>query len=133
MQYSTYTQKKMKIPDSVHSGPFSYTRAKGKYSDRTSANMPIENLEEEGLPKNPNLQLAQWKFLLTTDRYKDDKEIKQKLLDFLKENGSLISVDLLVFRALSILPCHCVGGAKYLSEVSIFYFCHQISTEAVYF
>ena len=49
--------------------------------------MPIENLEEEGLPKNPNLQLAQWKFLLTTDRYKDDKEIKQKLLDFLKENG----------------------------------------------
>ena len=49
--------------------------------------MPIENLEEEGLPKNPNLQLAQWKFLLTTDRYKDDREIKQKLLEFLKENG----------------------------------------------
>ena len=49
--------------------------------------MPIENLEEEGLPKNPNLQLAQWKFLLTTERYKDDKEIKQKLLDFVKENG----------------------------------------------
>ena len=49
--------------------------------------MPIENLEEEGLPKNPNLELAQWKFLLTTDKYKDDKGIKDKLLDFIKENG----------------------------------------------
>lgn len=49
--------------------------------------MPIENLEEEGLAKNPNLQLAQWKFLLTTEAYKADKEIKQKTLDFIKENG----------------------------------------------
>ncbi|KAL4227085.1 26S proteasome non-ATPase regulatory subunit 6 [Mactra antiquata] len=49
--------------------------------------MPIENLEEEGLAKNPNLQLAQWKFLLTTDVYKDDKDIKQKTLDFIKEHS----------------------------------------------
>lgn len=27
--------------------------------------MPAENLEEQGLEKNPNLELAQWKFLLT--------------------------------------------------------------------
>lgn len=49
--------------------------------------MPIENLEEEGLAKNPNLQLAQWKFLLTTETYKNDKEIKQKTLDFITENN----------------------------------------------
>jgi len=52
--------------------------------------MPIENLEEEGLAKNPNLQLAQWKFLLTTETYKADKEIKQKILDFVKENGEFM-------------------------------------------
>lgn len=52
--------------------------------------MPIENLEEEGLAKNPNLQLAQWKFLVTTDAYKDDKELRQKILDFIKENGMYI-------------------------------------------
>ncbi|XP_053377033.1 26S proteasome non-ATPase regulatory subunit 6-like [Mercenaria mercenaria] len=49
--------------------------------------MPIENLEEEGLAKNPNLELAQWKFLLTTDIYKDDKEIKKKTMDFIIENN----------------------------------------------
>ena len=49
--------------------------------------MPIENLEEEGLAKNPNLQLAQWRFLLLTDTYKNDKEIKEKTIDFIKENG----------------------------------------------
>ncbi|XP_060583553.1 26S proteasome non-ATPase regulatory subunit 6-like [Ruditapes philippinarum] len=49
--------------------------------------MPIENLEEEGLAKNPNLELAQWKFLLTTDLHKDDKGLKQKTLDFIVENN----------------------------------------------
>jgi len=43
--------------------------------------MPIENLEEEGLEKNPNFDHAQWKFLLETQRYKNDSNIKKKLLE----------------------------------------------------
>ncbi|XP_067932232.1 26S proteasome non-ATPase regulatory subunit 6-like [Watersipora subatra] len=42
--------------------------------------MPIENMAEEGLEKNPNLQLAQWKFMLTTKKYKNDKEIKSQIM-----------------------------------------------------
>jgi len=49
--------------------------------------MPLENLEDEGLEKNPDLQLAQWKFLLTTDKYKNDRKIKNDLLDAVKEDS----------------------------------------------
>lgn len=53
----------------------------------TSGNkMPIENLEEEGLEKNPNFEHAQWKFLLETDKYKNDVEIKKKLLAAVEAN-----------------------------------------------
>uniref|UniRef100_A0A8W8LYS5 26S proteasome non-ATPase regulatory subunit 6 n=1 Tax=Magallana gigas TaxID=29159 RepID=A0A8W8LYS5_MAGGI len=48
--------------------------------------MPIENLEEEGLEKNPNFEHAQWKFLLETDKYKNDVEIKKKLLAAVEAN-----------------------------------------------
>uniref|UniRef100_T1JEI6 Oxysterol-binding protein n=1 Tax=Strigamia maritima TaxID=126957 RepID=T1JEI6_STRMM len=50
-------------------------------------NMPLENLEEEGLAKNPNLELAQWKFLLTLDTHKNDLTLKNKLLDAIKRDG----------------------------------------------
>lgn len=46
--------------------------------------MPLENFEEEGLAKNPNLELAQWKFMLLTEQYKNDGDIKAKLLDAVK-------------------------------------------------
>lgn len=42
--------------------------------------MPIENLEEEGLAKNPNLELAQWKFLLSTNEQKNNTEIRSELM-----------------------------------------------------
>lgn len=48
--------------------------------------MPIENLEEEGLEKNPNFEHAQWKFLIETDKYKNDVEIKKKLLAAVEAN-----------------------------------------------
>lgn len=50
--------------------------------------MPVENLEEQGLEKNPNLELAQWKFLLQTQKYKNDKEIKSKILKFVESNST---------------------------------------------
>lgn len=42
--------------------------------------MPIENLAEEGLAKNPDLQLAQWKFMLGTEKYKNDPQIKNQMM-----------------------------------------------------
>lgn len=50
--------------------------------------MPVENLEHEGLAKNPNLELAQLKFYLSHENYKNDTATKQKLLDAIKENGN---------------------------------------------
>lgn len=43
--------------------------------------MPAENLEHEGLAKNPNLELAQIKFLLSSDEHKNDVASKKKLMD----------------------------------------------------
>lgn len=47
--------------------------------------MPIEDLSEDGLAKNPNLELAQWKFLLTLPEYTENKELKVKLLKAIQE------------------------------------------------
>uniref|UniRef100_A0A673L6T4 26S proteasome non-ATPase regulatory subunit 6 n=1 Tax=Sinocyclocheilus rhinocerous TaxID=307959 RepID=A0A673L6T4_9TELE len=49
--------------------------------------MPLENLEEEGLPKNPNLRIAQLKFLLTLDDHRHDAEVKSELMDAIKLNN----------------------------------------------
>ncbi|KAL8595136.1 hypothetical protein ACOMHN_013809 [Nucella lapillus] len=46
--------------------------------------MPVENLEEEGLPKNPNLELAQLKFHLECPKFKNDEAAKSKLLETIK-------------------------------------------------
>lgn len=47
--------------------------------------MPVENLEEEGLPKNPNLEIAAWRFTLTNPDGKSKEEAKRKLLEAMKE------------------------------------------------
>jgi len=49
--------------------------------------MPVENLEEEGLPKNPNLELAAWRFTLNNPEGKDKEDAKKRLLEAIKENG----------------------------------------------
>lgn len=46
--------------------------------------MPIENLEEEGLEKNPKLELAQLKFLLSLPENINNQELKTKLLNEIK-------------------------------------------------
>lgn len=45
--------------------------------------MPAENLEDESLAKNPNLELAQWLFLLTIE---DNAAIRQNLMDAIVQN-----------------------------------------------
>ena len=49
-------------------------------SKQKQSKMPIENLAEEGLEKNPDLELAQWKFMLGTDKYKSDPQLKNKMM-----------------------------------------------------
>ncbi|KAK7916737.1 hypothetical protein WMY93_012498 [Mugilogobius chulae] len=49
--------------------------------------MPLENLEEEGLPKNPDLRIAQLKFLLTMEGHRQDVKVKNELMDSIKANN----------------------------------------------
>ncbi|XP_076175550.1 regulatory particle non-ATPase 7 [Ptiloglossa arizonensis] len=46
--------------------------------------MPLEILEEDGLEKNPNLELPQTTFLLSLPENKNDPALKNKLLDAIK-------------------------------------------------
>lgn len=47
--------------------------------------MPVEDLSDEGLPKVPNLELAQLKFLITLQP--NDKSSQEKLLNEIKTNN----------------------------------------------
>jgi len=49
--------------------------------------MPMEDLEHEGLAKNPNLQHAQLKFLLGTPKHKNDAASKKTLLEGIEANN----------------------------------------------
>ncbi|GFY38130.1 26S proteasome non-ATPase regulatory subunit 6 [Trichonephila inaurata madagascariensis] len=49
--------------------------------------MPVENLEAESLEKNPNLELAQLKFLLSSVEHQKDENLKGRLLEAIKENN----------------------------------------------
>ncbi|KAK3102495.1 hypothetical protein FSP39_011781 [Pinctada imbricata] len=49
--------------------------------------MPIENLEEQGLEKNPDFDLAQWRFLLETPKNKNAPEIKKNILRAVEANN----------------------------------------------
>lgn len=53
--------------------------------------MPLENLEEEGLPKNPDLRIAQLKFLLTLDGHRQDAEVKTELMESIRTNSESTS------------------------------------------
>ncbi|CAI8044246.1 26S proteasome non-ATPase regulatory subunit 6 [Geodia barretti] len=50
--------------------------------------MPMESVDEEGLPKNPDLQLVQWRFLLSADDSVgvNKNAIWDQLLEAIKEN-----------------------------------------------
>lgn len=49
--------------------------------------MPAEDLMHESLAKNPNLDLAQWKYMLTTDIYRNDQKMSQNLLNEIKTHN----------------------------------------------
>uniref|UniRef100_A0A452GNA1 26S proteasome regulatory subunit Rpn7 N-terminal domain-containing protein n=1 Tax=Gopherus agassizii TaxID=38772 RepID=A0A452GNA1_9SAUR len=42
--------------------------------------MPLENLEEEGLPKNPDLRIAQLRFLLSLRPQRPDPAVREELM-----------------------------------------------------
>lgn len=51
--------------------------------------MPTDAIDEDGLPKNPDLQLMQWRFLLSVDDMMgiNKDAAREKLLEAIKENG----------------------------------------------
>lgn len=49
--------------------------------------MPSENLEEQGLEKNPDLHLSQLKFRLTLSDFKNDSKMKEEIMQAI-ENDS---------------------------------------------
>ena len=49
--------------------------------------MPVENLEEEGLKKIPDLEVAQLKFLLTLEEDIDRNEVKKRIIQLIEEKG----------------------------------------------
>jgi len=50
--------------------------------------MPVENMEEEGLAKIPDLKLAQWKFQLqSVQRFKNDQTVKEKIMTEIKQHS----------------------------------------------
>lgn len=49
--------------------------------------MPAENLEEQGLEKNPDLALAQLKFKLTLSDFKNDAAIKDELMQAIEKDS----------------------------------------------
>ena len=63
--------------------------------------MPVENLEEEGLPKNPNLELAAWRFTLNNPEGKDKEDAKKRLIDAIKEHGMWATIN-----RICALSCH---------------------------
>lgn len=68
--------------------------------------MPLENLEEEGLPKNPDLRIAQLKFLLTMDGHRQDTKVKTELMDAIKANSEFARFSTMsvvdIFKCLSL-------------------------------
>lgn len=59
--------------------------------------MPLENLEDDGLEKNPNLELAQTKFLLSLPEHKNDETLKAKLLDAIRADSEMTFFDIFFF------------------------------------
>lgn len=49
--------------------------------------MPTENLEEQGLEKNPDLHLAQLKFSLNLPDFKNDTKMKEELLNAIEKDN----------------------------------------------
>lgn len=49
--------------------------------------MPIENLEDQGLEKNPDLELAHFKFLLSLPEYRNDRNVHAKITEAIKKDG----------------------------------------------
>ena len=48
--------------------------------------MPVENMEEQGLEKNPKLEIAQWIFNMTLPSMKNNATLKNKIMDAIKED-----------------------------------------------
>lgn len=74
--------------------------------------MPVDNLDEEGLPRNPDVRLAQLRFLLTAEELATDKSaVQAELMTAIVENGNSMcwSRDRVcifcMFLVIVVVPC----------------------------
>lgn len=81
--------------------------------------MPIENLEDQGLEKNPDLELAHSKFLLSLPEYMNDKNVHTKITEAIKKDGMYILAKLALQIYTSIFS---VSYTNVSPLLGIFYF-----------
>lgn len=82
--------------------------------------MPLEGLDEEGLPKNPDLKLVQWKFLLSVvGAGGDGDQLWGQLLAAIKENGERINTPRprATLDGIAVPPLACSHGSVLLVGV----------------
>lgn len=72
--------------------------------------MPAENLEEQGLEKNPDLNLAQLKFSLTLSDFKNDSKMKEELMQAIQKDSKC-------YEYFCIFFCLCDGKYNLSFEV----------------
>ena len=90
--------------------------------------MPLEGLQEEGLPCNPDLSLAQKKFLLTvTDNAEEKERLAAEILTVIKEKGIFIAV----VYVLAVLMRSRGSFLRWISAMAPFYasLCQELHLE----
>lgn len=80
----------------------------------------MENLADEGLEKIPNLDLAQWKFMLSTEKYKNDPQIKNELMKAVTKD-SMLSIFLNHFKFNRSFWCSHLVKFSYYNYLSKFF------------
>lgn len=84
--------------------------------------MPIEDLAEESLAKNPNLELAQYLFTLTTESRNDDAKLIGLLMESIKENNMAPFYEQVNFFSFLIDKAHQLEiGSFRILEVVVFF------------
>ncbi|MBZ3872098.1 26S proteasome non-ATPase regulatory subunit 6 [Sciurus carolinensis] len=73
--------------------------------------MPLENLEEEGLPKNPDLRIAQLHFLLSLPEHRGDAAVHEELITAFSDNRPLAG-SLVLGSGRLLLSAKLSGGAE---------------------
>ncbi|OCT83479.1 hypothetical protein XELAEV_18026021mg [Xenopus laevis] len=85
--------------------------------------MPLENLDEEGLPKNPDLRIAQLKFLLSLPEHRRDVPLRTELME---ADGALTAFRKTYDKTVAL--GHRLDIVFYLLRIGLFYMDNDLIT-----